>query len=97
MDFITFILTVMFVTGVVSFALAALIRTSWLCIVASAVIAELLYMLYILAQVSSFPYPEDLLLGVNITLAIGTPVFVLSAVGFTFLARWIYQKARANG
>jgi hypothetical protein len=94
---IAFILILVFVTAVVSFAAAALIRSNSLCIVASAVIAELLFILYALVQAADSPHAEDVLLGVNMTLMVGTPVFVLSALGSTFLARKVYRKGHENG
>jgi hypothetical protein len=92
MGFITFILTIVVMTAVISFVVAALIRSNPLAIVASAVIAELLFVLYLLVQAGASPHAEDVLLGANITVIVGTPIFIGAAVGFTFLARRMYRK-----
>lgn len=92
MGFITFILTIVIVTEVISFGAAALIRSNTLSIVASAVIAELLFVLYLLVLAAESPHAEDLLLGANITVLVGTPIFIGAAVGSTFLARRLYRK-----
>jgi hypothetical protein len=93
-NFFAFILTLVIVTAVVSFIAAAFIRSSSLCVIASAVIAELLFVLFAVSSAADSPHPEDVLLFVNITLIIGTPVFIGSAVAFTFLARRLYRKAK---
>ncbi len=96
-SFITFILTLVVVTAVVTLVAASLIRSNSLCTSASAVIAELLFILYGLVQAADSLHPEDVLLGVNVILIVGTPVFILSALGFTFLARRLYRKTNPNG
>jgi hypothetical protein len=93
-NFLTFILVIVFSTAVVTFVVAAFVRSNGLCVISSAVIAESLLILFLLVQTKDSSYPEDVLLGVNITLLEGTPVFVVSAIGFTFLARRVYRKEK---
>jgi len=95
-NFLVFILILVLVTAAVCFVAARFIRTNWLCIVASAIIAELLVVFYGLVRAADSPHAEDVLLGVTVTVIFGTPVFVISSLAFTFLARRIYRKANEN-
>jgi hypothetical protein len=92
MGFLAFILVLIAFTGVVSFVMAALLRSNALCMIVSAVIAEALVVLYGLVQAGHSSDVYDVLLAVNITLIIGTPVFIIAAIGFTLLARRLYRK-----
>jgi len=92
MGWFTLILMILVITAVVSFVMAAVLRSTGLCMLASAVISEGLLVLYWATQAASSPYPEDVLLGVSIVVMIFTPAFILSAVGSTLLARRVYRK-----
>ena len=94
MGWLIYILTMTGVTAVVSFVMASLFRSTGLCILASAITAEALVVLYFLIQAVDSRHPEDVLLGVNITVMFFTPVFIISAVGFTLLARLAYRKLK---
>jgi hypothetical protein len=86
-NLLAFILIIVCVSAVVAFAMARFIRTNWLCIVSSAIVAESLMVLYGLVVAADSRYPDTALLGVIVTLIFGTPVFIGSTIGFTFLAR----------
>jgi len=92
MGFLTYILLLIGLTGVVSFVIAAFIRSNALCMIASAVTAELLVILYGLHAAAGSPDAHDVLLAVNITWMVCTPVFIGAAVGFTLLARRLYRR-----
>jgi len=92
MGFLAYILLLAAFTGVVSFVMAALLRSNGLCMIASAAITESLIIFYMLKQAAHSPDVHDILLAANITLIVGTPIFIVSAVGFTLLARRVYRK-----
>ena len=92
MGFLVYILLLIGITAVVSFIIAAFIRSNLLSIIASAVTAESLVVLYGLHAAASSPDVHDVLLAVNITLMVCTPVFIGAAVGFTLLARRVYKR-----
>ena len=79
-------------SAVVTFVMAKFVRTNWLCIVASAIIAESLMVLYGLSVAADSDYAGTALLGVSVTLIFGTPVFIGTTIGFTFLARRLYRS-----
>lgn len=95
-NFLAFILVLVVVTAAVCFVVARFIRTNWLCIAASVIIAESLVTLYGLVQAVDSPHAEDVLLGVVVTAMFGTPVVIVSAWGSTFLARKVYRKTNGN-
>jgi hypothetical protein len=92
MNFPLFILLLVGLNAVVSFAIAAILRSNVLCIIASAVITESLFVLYGSAQAANSPDVYDILLAVNITAMVSTPVIVGTSVGFVFLARRLYRR-----
>jgi hypothetical protein len=92
MGFFAYILLLIGITAVVSFVAAAFIRSTLLSIVASAAISELIVVLYGLHAAAHSSDVYDVLLAVNITWTVCTPVFIGAAVGFTFLARRLYKK-----
>jgi hypothetical protein len=55
--------------------------------VGSVIITELILGLFFLVMGKDSPYPDMVLLAVNIVAMIGTPVIVVSSLGFVFLAR----------
>ena len=83
-------------TAVASFGVAIFIRPNILCVAASWVLAELLFVLYyVLWLALSHHSPEavhSIARGVGIDVAFGAPFFLVAATGFTFLARWMYPK-----
>ena len=88
-----FILLMVVPVAIISFVAAALIRSNTLCIIASALAAELLFVLYSVLRVAqAHALDIRVLHGVSITVVFGTPLFVGLATGFTFLARWMYKK-----
>jgi hypothetical protein len=97
MDFLLFIVFLVVVNGVVSFALAAFVRTKGLCIIASTIITELAAALVFAAEGRKSPYPEDsILLPASCIALVGTPVLLVSSVGFTFLASRVYKRRAGN-
>jgi predicted MFS family arabinose efflux permease len=96
MGFLAFILFLIVFAAVVTFVAAAFIRSNTLCIVASALIAELVLVLYWLTKAADSPDAHDGLLAVNITVMFFTPVFFGAAAGSTFLARRCYRKKSAS-
>ena len=91
MGFFVYILLLTGLTGVVSFVVAAFIRSNLLAIIASAVTAESLVILYGLHAAAGSPDAPDVLLAVNITWMLCTPLFIGAAAAFTLLARRLYK------
>lgn len=88
MEFVFLILVLVASSAAISFAMAALIRSNGLCIVASVIITELLLDLYIVISGADSRYPDMVRLAVNIVAIIGTPVIVVSTIGFVVLERF---------
>src|SRR5437016_2142903 len=84
--------------AVASFAAAAFSRSNVVCVAASWVIAELLYVSYYLVRLDFSAHGPDeihsVARGVSISVVFGAPFFLIAVTGFTFLARWIYRRIR---
>ena len=87
MDFILFVLVLVTLNAVVTFGTAAFIRSNALCIFAGVAVTELLAALYIVIGGADTPFPDMLLVGVSCIAIVGTPVLIVSAMGFVLLAR----------
>jgi hypothetical protein len=97
MGFLLFILGLVIVNALVSFALAGFVRAKGLCILASVIITELAAALVFASQGRNSAHPEDaILLPATCVVLIGTPVLVVSSVGFTFLAWRLYKRKAPN-
>jgi hypothetical protein len=92
MDFLAFIGKLAIATAFVSFAMAAFVRSTALCVVGSAVITFLGMELLILSAAPSSPHPEEIMLGFNMVAMVGTPVFLISAGCFVLLAKRVYRS-----
>jgi hypothetical protein len=82
-------------TGVVSFLLAGIVRTLPLAIIASAIITDLLFILYAEGQLnaSSDPYAWEAAIMFPIIFVVETgPTVLLSAIGFGRLSRRLWQR-----
>jgi hypothetical protein len=90
MGFLGFILMLVILSAIVAFLLAAFIRSNALAIIASIIIAEAIALLVVLGVQSDSPYPETAMLGVSVTAFFGTPIIIVSAIGFTLLARRVF-------
>ncbi len=93
MRLIAFILVLLAVNALTSFALAAAVRTRWLCTLASFIIIETLILLWGFLHVTdSSRYPDETF-GVTIAVAVGiAPILAGTSIGFVVLASNLYRK-----
>jgi hypothetical protein len=94
-------LFVVAVTGAVSFALASIVRTAPLAILASMVVTELVFLLYFVsrialsAQVYEHPF-EELNLLPFVFAVMTAPIILLSSIGFGRVASRAFRRQRAE-
>ena len=95
MGLLLFILLLVGLNAIVSFAIAAVVRSNVLCIISSVVATEGVIALYGLNSAAGSREVHDVLLAMNISLILSTPVIVGTSVGFVVLARRLYRGQRA--
>jgi hypothetical protein len=96
MGFCLFILVLAASSAIVSFAMAAIIRSNVLCVIASAITTEMLLDLFFVTKGMNPKYPDISLLAVTMTAMIGTPVIIVSSIFSVFLAKRLYRKRAAG-
>lgn len=96
MDFIIFILKVLAINALATFILAAFVRSKWLCVLMSVIVTESLLALPGLLAAAHSNDVDDILLAVNITGMMTTPVIVGTSIGFGVLARRLYKKSSSS-